>query len=93
MLWRLVKMAVRHNPIELKKYILEIADECKYHSSGSGGSCSGCPFLLDEYDFCGIASAHMHTEWRRAPKYWNTAEVKIMEANKYTEELKTAKPI
>lgn len=85
-------MATRHNPIELKKYIMEIADECEYHRQGSSGSCSGCPFLLDGNDFCGIASAHMHIEWRKAPRYWNTAEIKIMGENQYTKELKESLP-
>jgi hypothetical protein len=84
-------MAVKRETSVLIDAINAIKGECEYRR-GNGGYCSsGCPFLLDRNDFCGIVSAHMGKEWQKAPRYWQTQEIRILQKNQYTDEVMQTK--
>lgn len=80
-------MAVKRETSVLIDAINAIKGECEFRRGNSGSCSSSCPFLID-YDFCGIVSAHMQKEWRKAPQYWKTQEIRIIAKNKYTDEIK-----
>ena len=83
-------MGIKQSEKDIEKAIDVIRAECDYHmNQGHSGSCSMCPFLLDGISFCGIVSADMlkFGNYKKAPYNWERQTIRIMQKNKYTDEL------
>lgn len=83
-------MGIKQAEKELIKAIDVIRSECDYHrNQGYSGSCTNCPFLLADHSFCGIVSEHIDHigNYKKAPMYWKTQQIKLMQWNEYSEEL------